>query len=234
MLKAILFDLDGTLLPMDQEVFTKTYFESLTNRFKELYDPKELIDATWSGIRAMVKNDGSEINSAAFWNAFSDIYGKDVLDQKEDFEEYYKTEFENVSSSCGFNKEIHDVVMEIKSLGYRTVVATNPVFPTAATEKRIRWAGFEPEDFELYTTYDNSHYCKPNVMYYKEILEKIGLEASECMMVGNDVKEDMVAKELGMKVFLLTDCLINSSNEDIAEYPNGGFSDLLDFIKKCK
>ena len=71
-------------------------------------------------------------------------------------------------------------------------------------------------------------------MYYREILEKIGLEASECMMVGNDVKEDMVAKELGMKVFLLTDCLINSSNEDISEYPNGGFSDLLDFIKKCK
>ena len=59
MLRAILFDLDGTLLPMDQEVFTKTYFASLTNRFKKLYDPKELIDATWSGIRAMVKNDGS-------------------------------------------------------------------------------------------------------------------------------------------------------------------------------
>ena len=28
-MKAILFDLDGTLLPMDQDLFTKTYFKYL-------------------------------------------------------------------------------------------------------------------------------------------------------------------------------------------------------------
>lgn len=46
-------------------------------------------------------------------------------------------------------------------------------------------------------------------------------------MVGNDVSEDMVAKRVGMQVFLLTDCLINKENRDISLYPNGSFEELV-------
>ena len=49
-------------------------------------------------------------------------------------------------------------------------------------------------------------------------------------MVGNDVNEDMVARELGMKVFLLTDCILNKDNKDISQYPCGSFPELLDYI----
>ena len=48
----------------------------------------------------------------------------------------------------------------------------------------------------------------------------------------NDVCEDMIARELGMHVFLLTDCLINKDNADISIYPNGNFDALLHYIKK--
>ena len=51
-------------------------------------------------------------------------------------------------------------------------------------------------------------------------------------MVGNDVGEDMVAKNLGMKVFLLTDCLINKSGEDLSAYPHGTFKDLEEYLNK--
>ena len=97
---------------------------------------------------------------------------------------------------------------------------------------RIRWAGLEPEDFELYTTYENIGYCKPNPDYYREILRRIGLAPEECMMVGNDVGEDMIAETLGMRVFLLTDCLINKTGEDIGKYPNGGFNELLQAVRE--
>ena len=50
-------------------------------------------------------------------------------------------------------------------------------------------------------------------------------------MVGNDVIEDMVTENLGMKVFLVTNCLINKNNIDINKYPNGNLMDLLDYIK---
>ena len=116
-------------------------------------------------------------------------------------------------------------------MGYRVVLATNPLFPAIATRNRIRWAGLNPEDFELVTTYENSHYCKPNPDYYREILGKLSLDGSQCLMVGNDVGEDMIAGILGMKVFLLTDCLINSAGGDISVYPNGSFPELLHYIR---
>ena len=50
-------------------------------------------------------------------------------------------------------------------------------------------------------------------------------------MVGNDVGEDMIAATLGMKVFLLTDCLINKAGADIHQFPNGSFPELMEFIR---
>ena len=114
--------------------------------------------------------------------------------------------------------------------GIRVILATNPIFPAVATESRIRWAGMEPSDFEFYTTYENINYCKPSLEYYKEILNRLDLRAEECLMVGNDVGDDMVARHLGMQVFLLTEDLINYGNTDISEFPNGDFDALTGFI----
>jgi hypothetical protein len=50
-------------------------------------------------------------------------------------------------------------------------------------------------------------------------------------MVGNDVDEDMIAEKLGMKVFLVTECIINKSQKDISLYPNGDFSDLMNYVR---
>jgi FMN phosphatase YigB (HAD superfamily) len=119
----------------------------------------------------------------------------------------------------------------LKEKGKRLVLATNPIFPALATECRMGWAGLSPEDFEMYTTYENSSFCKPNTEYYRAILYSIGLSAEECLMVGNDVGEDMVASTLGMKVFLLTDCLINKAGEDISVYPQGGFDELISYLE---
>ena len=121
----------------------------------------------------------------------------------------------------------------IKEMGLRVALATNPIFPAVATESRIRWAGLEPEDFELYTTYESNGYCKPNPAYYREVAAKLGVDPAQCLMVGNDVEEDMeAAEQTGMRVFLLTDCLINRENRDISAYPHGSFSQLMVFSKK--
>ncbi|MBQ1217792.1 MAG: HAD-IA family hydrolase [Clostridia bacterium] len=100
-----------------------------------------------------------------------------------------------------------------------------------ATKQRIEWAGLSPDDFEFYTTYENSCRCKPNSDYYREILNKLQVNPAECLMVGNDVEEDMVAESIGMKVFLMTDWLINRSGIDVSRYPNGGFAELKKFLE---
>ena len=139
-IKAVLFDLDGTLLPMDQKDFMDYYFKALATKLvPHGYETKKLVDSVWAGLSS--------------------------------------------------------------------------------------------EDFECYTTYENSHYCKPNPKYYEEVVTGMELQPNECLMVGNDVTEDMIAETIGMKVFLLTDCLINKENKDISNYPNGSFRELMDYIK---
>lgn len=232
MTKAILFDLDGTLLPMDQEVFVRDYLGRMAAFLAPHgYDPQSLIKAVWAGTGAMVKNDGKALNEDVFWYVFNSILDRDAKQDLALFEEFYRTEFQKAKDSCGFNPAAVEAIRQIKDMGYRLILATNPLFPAIATHSRARWAGLNPEDFELVTTYENSRFCKPNPDYYREILGKIALDGSQCLMVGNDVGEDMVAQKLGMKTFLLTDCLINKTAEDISQYPNGSFPELLHYIR---
>lgn len=232
MIRTILFDLDGTLLPMDQDVFIESYFRRLTVKFKPKgYEPKALMDGVWAGTAAMVANDGSSTNEEVFWRRFASVAGDRVMEDIPLFEEYYAKEFQEVRQDCGFHPKAKTLMEGLKEKGFRLILATNPLFPKIATHSRIRWAGLEPEDFEYITTYENSHYSKPNLKYYEEILERIGCSAKECLMVGNDVEEDMAARALGMKVFLLTDCLINKKKEDISQFPNGGFDELKQFAE---
>jgi FMN phosphatase YigB (HAD superfamily) len=125
-------------------------------------------------------------------------------------------------------KEVVDLA---KSGGLKTVLATQPVFPRIATESRMKWAGLEAEDFLLYTTYENSSFSKPSVGYYLDIAKRIGVAPEECLMVGNDVTDDMSCTSVGMKVFLLDNYLINRNGEDISAYPRGSFEALADYIK---
>ncbi len=231
MIKAILFDLDGTLLPMDQDTFVKAYFKGLAAAVSPCgYEPETLIKNFWLGVAAMSRNDGSATNEQVFWNTFIRLYGEKALEDKPYFEGYYENEFAGVKNACGFNPGVKSFIDNLKTKGHKIVLATNPLFPKAATKARIEWAGLSPEDFEFYTTYENYRYCKPNLDYYREILNLLNLTGEECVMIGNDVAEDMVAEQLGMKVFLLTDCLINKNNEDISKYPNGNLKDLADYL----
>ena len=78
MIKNILFDLDGTLLPMDMEKFTQGYFKRLVMKAAPRgYEPEKLIKSVWAGTAAMVKNNGGITNEEAFWNKFSEIYGEE-------------------------------------------------------------------------------------------------------------------------------------------------------------
>lgn len=230
MIKAVFFDLDGTLLPMDNELFTKTYFKLLCKKLAPYgYNPDELISGVWAGTAAMVKNNGGRPNEEVFWEKFAQVMGKRVYEHKVVFEDFYKNEFNEAKVVCGFDERLVALVKRLKEKGLRVALATNPIFPAVATESRIRWAGFEPGDFEIYTTYENIGYCKPNPEYYSELIKRLGVKPDECVMIGNDAVEDTAAKKAGMSVYLLTDNLINKENIDISVYPNGS----VDGIESC-
>lgn len=229
--KAIFFDLDGTLLPLDQDYFVRTYFKSLAAKLAgDGYDPKRFSDAMKVGIYKMITNDGSDTNENVFWKTFSAAYGKDCRADEPLFEEFYDKYFPKIQSEVGYSSRADEVVKELKARGYRLVLATNPVFPRVATLERMRWAGISRDDFEIITTYENSRYTKPNPDYYRTLAEAIGVSPEECLMVGNDTTDDGSAKKVGMKVFILTDCLLETNGVRADNFPHGGYDELLELV----
>lgn len=233
MITTILFDLDGTLLPMDQDRFIEAYVAGLTRKaVPHGYDPKLMPKFIWKATGAMYANNGSATNEDVFWDTFSALSGRNSRTDIPVFEDFYQNEFQDLRSTCGFDSRAGEAIRQIRSLGFRVALATNPLFPSIATYSRARWAGLNPEYFDLITTYEESRHCKPNPAYYQDVLDALGVTAGECVMVGNDADEDMAAEKLGIRVFLLTDCLINKSGSDISRYPQGSFPELMDFLRK--
>ena len=94
-IKWIFFDLDGTLLPMDQDEFVKAYFGTIAAKMAPFgYEPEKLIKGIWKGTEAMIRNDGKVTNEKAFWNCFSEMFGCDSEVEIPRFQTYYETDFD--------------------------------------------------------------------------------------------------------------------------------------------
>lgn len=231
MINTILFDLDGTLLPLDTDVFMKAYFKALAKKMAPHgFDPEKLIGSVWAGTEKMIYNTGEQTNEEVFWQCFQQAIGckkEDVIDV---FNDFYLNDFAELDQATNPTPYAKECIQILKEKGYHLVVATNPMFPRQATMHRIAWAGLNPDDFELITTYEDSHFCKPNIKYYQEILEKINKTPEECLMVGNDVQEDVIAMKLQIECYLITDCIINRDGDPLPD----NHSNFAEFIEKIK
>ncbi len=227
MIDTILFDLDGTLLSMDQDEFIKSYF-GLLGKYaaSQGWDQRETMRVVGAGTKAMMTNDGSMTNEERFWKVFTEATGRERKRAEEIFLHFYENDFEALSSLSVKKPESAGTVRKMRQKGLRTVLATNPLFPRIATEARIRWAGLTAEDFDWITTYENSRYSKPSPDYYREVLAAIGACPQNCLMVGNDIEEDMCTAQLGMQVYLVTDHLIDTRGKGVEGFRHGTLKEL--------
>lgn len=229
---AILFDLDGTLLPMDNDEFTRGYFKLLTEAASAWGYPKDgLLPAMWKGVWAMVKNDGTCPNEQCFWAVFSEIFGQKVYDDIAHFDAFYGKEF-HLAKECTFPTPLSKKIVEVaRQKAEKVVLATNPIFPEVAVQSRLEWIGLKLEDFDFVTHYSNSGYCKPNPVYYTDIMHKLNLDPASSLMVGNNAQEDAeAAMKAGLSSYLVTDYLICEG--DLPECPKGSLEDLKVFLEK--
>ena len=233
-IRHMLFDLDGTLLPMVQDEFVKFYMPLLAKSYIQAgikVDPKEFTGAVWKGYEAMVKNDGTRTNREAFWSYMEDILPTTTEESEALAVRFYEGDFNQAIRSTSPSPLSNQIVKTAKERGLHIYLATNPVFPRCATLNRIRWAGMDAEDFELITTYEDNSYCKPNVEYFRTVLVELKLDPAECIMVGNDVEEDLVIRQLGVRTYLVTDTMENKKNLPIHTDYKGSMEDLLEFVR---
>ena len=231
-MKAIFFDLDGTLLPLDEKLFVDIYFAELSKVFSVYnIDSKKLVETIWTATHEIIKNDGKRTNEEAFWDKFKSIVNIDLSDVKEVLKKFYANEFFTKLKKCSTENSLAKVAVELaKKNGRKVVLATNPVFPIDALV-RLKWTGLDIDDFDYVTHYSNSSFSKPNPKYYLDLCKKLDVEPKECLMIGNDERQDIfAASSAGMNCYLVTDYLYTYP-ECKVNCEKGSFKDLIEKLK---
>lgn len=201
-IRAVLFDLDGTLLSNDMDVFLPHYFRLLTARMARLVPPDEFMTHLMQASQAMLANDGHATNEEVFARAFYSQVAHSREELEPIFQDFYENDFPTLRQYTQRRPEARQVVQQTFDLGYDVAIATNPLFPATAIEQRLEWAGVAGFPYRLVTTYENSRATKPNLLYFEQILETLGHPAEAALVVG-DEDMDMVAAHLGCATFLV-------------------------------
>jgi len=226
----ILFDLDGTLLPWDTDEFIDKYFKDITDFFRDLVEPEFFFKNFLNSVYIMMKNQGKVSNEEAFMNSFIPAIGKDRETMYDLFEKFYKNEFPRLKSIANCSALPSQIVNKLVDKGYKIVLASNPVFPLSAMLERMSWVGVDKFPWSFITSYENSYYCKPNINYYKDICKILNISPNNCLMIGNDVQDDMVAGSIGMATFLVTDYMIDRGSPRFEPDYQGTLADLYEFV----
>ena len=206
-MRAILFDLDDTLLENNMDRFLKGYFGLLAPYMARLVPPDKFMPALLASTRAMVEHaDPAVTNQQAFIADFFPRVGRTVEEMMPAFDDFYRTQFGQLRSLTRPRPEARAAVQSAFDAGLDVVVATNPLFPEAAVRQRMEWAGVADFPFKLVTSYEVVHACKPHPRYYTEIVRRLGREPGECAMVGDDWDNDIVpSRQAGLVTYWLNE-----------------------------
>ena len=207
MIRAVLLDLDDTLLGNDMERFLPLYFAAMGERMARFIDPEDLVRKVLASSRVMMQNQDADItNQQAFDADFFTGLGHPESEVRPVIDAFYEDDFSALKRYTQPRPEARPLVQSLFNQGYDVVIATNPLFPRRAIEHRLDWAEVSDFHFKLITTYENSHFSKPNPRYYQEILDKIGCRPREAVMVGDDFRNDIApAMHVGLHTYWITD-----------------------------
>jgi HAD superfamily hydrolase (TIGR01549 family) len=202
-IRAVLFDLDDTLLENNVNRFLKAYFGLLTPQMAHLVPSEKFISALIRATHAMLQNsDPAVTNQQAFINDFFPRVGRTAEEMMPLFDEFYAVQFGKLRSLTRPNPSARAAIQTALDTGCDVVIATNPIFPETAIRQRMEWAGVSDFFFKLITSFEVMHAAKPDSRYYTEILELIGRSPDECIMVGDDWGNDIApAMKAGLQVF---------------------------------
>ncbi len=230
---ALLIDLDGTLIELDLERFVPAYVQALAKYFSDCLPPDtfaaHLLAATK---RTMENEDPGQTNEAVFYADFCRRLGVERQAIDPLTEEFYKKDFPGLRSWGAPRPYAQEALNAALSRGLKLVLATQPVFPRTAVVERLSWGGLSAAPFDLITTIENMHHCKPLSEYYLEIARKIEIPPERCIMAGNDTLDDISAAKAGMGTFLVEGSVIQGASAEPTSDYRGTLAKLATLIEE--
>lgn len=232
--KAVFFDLDGTLVDVDMHRFVPIYLHRLTKYMSEQVAPPRAIQSLHHAVAAMFANNDA---GKTLENILLEVLEAELLLSPARYAEclgqFYRNDLEALRPLVTGHPLSSSLIAASLARGWKVVLATNPIFPRAVIDARMTWGGLDAKDFCLVTDYETAHFCKPNPGFFEEILDRLQLPAENCLMVGNDTLHDLSASQVGMQTCLLTPWCIKRSGRHFKADWQGHQDELLALIKSA-
>ncbi len=235
MFKAILFDLDDTLLRNEVNGFVGAYFKTLLPKIGHFFPDGNAPEVIQVATNAMMAAERDERTLRdVFIETFDEHSPVPFAEVEPVFLDYYQNEFQAVESVTHKVPLANQALQAANALTDKIALATIPIFPKIAIEERLRWAGIAEFPFKLITAFENMHTSKPNPDYYLEIADHLETAPEDCLMIGNCHRDDMIAKQVGMQTYLVTDFELHVEHKKVEPDYRGSMQNLVDFLKNCK
>ncbi|MCP4899143.1 MAG: HAD family hydrolase [bacterium] len=235
MYKALLLDLDDTLLANNMDGFIPAYFKGLTESVVDIMPGEKLIRELLKATHAMAANDGAgPTNEELFESLFYPGLGYERDELRPRFEQFYAHEFPKLRSLTASKPEARRLVDWAFANQLDVVIATNPLFPATAIEQRIAWAEVPVDEYPyaLVTTFENMHATKAHPIYYREILDMIGRAPEECLMVGDNWGWDVAQPAaVGIASYWIADPTARPEDDYVTPLGVGSLADFEAWIR---
>ena len=208
MIKAILLDLDNTLLKNPDHTFALTYLSIAEAFFRERWGIQDVAQLFVQSIKAMSNHRDMHTSNTMLRATLLANKTQHPLEKvNADLSTFYESMFPDLRPCVEPIPGVRAVVDDFINRDYAVVIATNPLYPAIAIQQKLIWAGLSPnlDDYAFVTTADNMHYVKPDPAYYAEILARIGIEPDETVMVGDSTRNDLhPAQQLNIHTYHIT------------------------------
>jgi len=231
-IQAVFFDLDGTLIDVDMHRFVTVYLNRLTEKMNALVEPARATRAMHHAVAAMFANpDAGKTLETVLFEVLNDELAISPEQYRECLEQFMRDDLEELRPLVAGHALSSRLIDAARARGWQVVLATNPIFPRAVVDARIRWGELDGDMFHHVTAYETDHFCKPNPDFFRENLALLQVEAERCLMVGNDTLHDLSAGQVGMQTCLLTPWCIKRPGESFRPDWQGRHEELLALIE---
>jgi FMN phosphatase YigB (HAD superfamily) len=204
----VLWDLDGTLVGFRRRTFGVLMPLVAAAAFTDLIPPWRFLPLLKDILPQVRANAGQETNHELLVRLIAEQLGLVGANIDARLRRLAGSGFPLLQRCFYPQPGVPELVGELAARGLRQVIATNPLWPHDTALARLAWGHIDATRFTFIASGESMSRSKPQVGYYQELLRLVGAHPRECVMIGNDARNDGPASALGIPVYLL-----NAANE---------------------
>ncbi len=232
-IQAVLFDLDGTLVDVDMNLFVQSYLRRLTEHMSDQVNPLRATQTLHHAAAAMFANtDASRTLESILFGVLQEELALSSEWYVECLARFCQDDLESLRPLVTGHPLSSQLIESSLNRGWKVVLATNPIFPRVVVDARVSWGGMDGDAFYHVAAYETAHFCKPRPLFFKEILDRLQIPAEACLMVGNDTVHDLAASQVGIQTCLLTPWAFKRPDACFEADWKGRHEELLALIEK--